>query len=71
MRGAVADSDVGWRARFPAGGPASRGLGEGWTALLWTWLGDRSGHDRPAAATLGNAEFRPLGVAPGAYVMTD
>ncbi|MFC8384865.1 PHA/PHB synthase family protein [Nocardia sp. NPDC057272] len=51
-----------WRAATPT-------VQGSWWPDYAAWLGDRSGHDRPAAATLGNAEFRPLGVAPGAYVM--
>lgn len=42
-----------------------------WWPDYAAWLGQRSGHDKPATATLGNAQFRPLGVAPGAYVSAD
>jgi polyhydroxyalkanoate synthase len=35
----------------------------------WTeWLIARSGSERPARKTLGNAQYRPLDPAPGAYV---
>lgn len=40
-----------------------------WWPDYAAWLGDRSGQTKPAAATLGNVDFRPLGVAPGSYVM--
>ncbi|MEV0431691.1 alpha/beta fold hydrolase [Nocardia sp. NPDC050413] len=42
-----------------------------WWPDYAAWLGDRSGPDKPASAMLGSAEFRPLGVAPGTYVLSD
>ncbi|MEV0078329.1 alpha/beta fold hydrolase [Nocardia neocaledoniensis] len=53
-----------WRAAAPTA------QGSWWPDYA-AWLGDRSGGDKPASAVLGNTEFRPLGVAPGTYVMAD
>ncbi|MEV0332475.1 alpha/beta fold hydrolase [Nocardia sp. NPDC050717] len=54
----------------PAAWRAAAATAKGsWWPDYAAWLGDRSGPDRPAPTTLGNAEFRPLGTAPGTYVM--
>ncbi|PKV82047.1 PHA/PHB synthase family protein [Nocardia fluminea] len=56
-------------SRDPADWRAATPIVQGsWWPDYAAWLGDRSGRDRPATAILGNADFRPLGVAPGAYV---
>ena len=40
-----------------------------WWPDYTTWLADRSGDMKQAPRTLGNAKFRPLGPAPGTYVL--
>ena len=40
-----------------------------WWPDYTTWLADRSGGRKQAPRTLGNAKFRPLGPAPGTYVL--
>ncbi len=40
-----------------------------WWPDYTTWLADRSGGMKQAPRTLGNAKFRPLGPAPGTYVL--
>ncbi|MFE6921841.1 PHA/PHB synthase family protein [Nocardia sp. NPDC057663] len=42
-----------------------------WWPDYAAWLGDRSGQEKPSPAALGNADFRPLGGAPGTYVMAE
>jgi len=40
-----------------------------WWPDYAAWLADRSGPEKPAPETLGNARFTALGPAPGSYVM--
>jgi polyhydroxyalkanoate synthase len=40
-----------------------------WWPDYTTWLADRSGGMKQAPRTLGSAKFRPLGPAPGTYVL--
>jgi poly(3-hydroxyalkanoate) synthetase len=40
-----------------------------WWPDYTTWLADRSGGMKQARRTLGSAKFRPLGPAPGTYVL--
>jgi len=40
-----------------------------WWPDYAAWLADRSGPEKPAPETLGNARFIALGPAPGSYVM--
>jgi poly(3-hydroxyalkanoate) synthetase len=51
-----------WRRSMPSN------QGSWWPDYL-AWLQDRSGGEKPAPATLGSAEFRPLVDAPGSYVL--
>ena len=39
-----------------------------WWADYTSWLADRSGGMKDAPRTLGNAEFLPMGAAPGTYI---
>jgi polyhydroxyalkanoate synthase len=51
---------------FLAGATTKQGSWwEDWDA----WLGERSGEERPAPAELGGGGLRPLGPAPGTYVL--
>jgi polyhydroxyalkanoate synthase len=40
-----------------------------WWGLWQTWSSERSGSKRPAPTTLGSERFKPMGPAPGIYVL--
>ncbi|KPP96510.1 alpha/beta hydrolase [Erythrobacter sp. HL-111] len=42
-----------------------------WWPFWIEWLQARSGEKKPAPETLGNAEYRPVGPAPGLYVVEE
>ena len=40
-----------------------------WWSLWQSWSSERSGNKRPAPTTLGSEHYKPLGPAPGTYVL--
>ncbi|NMO05222.1 alpha/beta fold hydrolase [Gordonia sp. TBRC 11910] len=41
-----------------------------WWPDYASWLGDRSGDEKPAPTSLGSVDYPPIDTAPGTYVMT-